>query len=457
MSDDQVIPVGDRASRRRAMARGLRAGVAVAAVAAFIAPTSPAVAEPGGLAGARTVRVSVADGGGQGVESSVTPQISANGRYVAFFSTASNLVPGDTNDDWDVFVRDRQAGTTERVTVSSTGAEEDGAAHSMARISADGRYVAFPSYATNLVPGDTNDNSDVFVRDLLTGQTSRVSVSSAGAQADGFSAFSLALSPDGRYVLFDSDADNLVPGDTNGLRDIFLHDRRTGQTTRVSIASGGGQADHFSESPAISADGRYVAFDSFASNLVPGDTNGFSDVFVHDRRTGRTTLISRNPAGAPSLYNSFYPSLSADGRFVSFQSESPDVVAGDTNDKADVFVNDRRTGQTSRVSVSSTGVQADDHCNVSSISADGRYVVFSSEATTLVPQDGNGSEDVFVRDRARQTTTVASVATSGRQSNGWSSQPSISADGRVIAFASEADNLVAGDTNATLDVFVRIR
>lgn len=451
MSDGQVEP------NQGVIVRGLRAGVAVAAVVAFVAPASSAAAEPTGSAGARTVRVSVADGGGQSDRPSLDPQISANGRYVAFFSTASNLVPGDTNDTWDVFVRDRRAGTTRRVSVSSTGAQADGQAHSNARISADGRYVAFPSYATNLVPGDTNDNSDVFVRDLSTGQTSRVSVSSGGAQANGFSSFSLALSADGRYVLFDSEADNLVPGDTNGLRDVFLHDRRTGRTSRVSVSSGGGQADHIRESPSISADGRYVAFDSFAGNLVPGDTNGFSDVFVLDRRTGRTTLVSRTPAGAPSLYNSFYPTLSADGRFVSFQSESPDVVPGDTNDMADVFVHDRRTGRTSRVSVSSAGVQANDHCNVSSISADGRYVVFSSPATTLVPRDGNGSEDVFVRDRLRQTTTRVSVASSGRPANAWSSQPSISADGRLIAFASEADNLVPGDTNAAPDVFLHIR
>ena len=437
---------------------GFRAGVVVATVAAVVTPALPAAAETrtAGLraAAGRTVLVSLADNGDQSNQAVVSPQISANGRYVAFVSSASNLVRGDTNDTWDVFVRDLRGGTTKRVSVSGTGAQSDGQAHG-AEISADGRYVAFSSYATNLVPGDTNDSSDVFVRDLVTGTTSRVSVTSTGEQANGFSAFSMAISADGRYVLFDSEATNLVPGDTNGVRDIFVHDRRTGRTSRVN-GPGGVQPDHYSEAPAISADNRYIAYDSFAGNLVPGDTNGFSDVFVLDRRTGRTTLVSRNPDGAPSLYNSFSPSLSADGRFVSFGSESPDVVRGDTNDLVDVFVHDRRTGRTERASVSSSGRQANDHCNAAAISADGRYVLYSSRASTLVPRDRNGSEDVFVRDRLRGTTTQVSVATSGRPANAWSSAASISADSRRVAFASEADNLVAGDTNETYDVFLRV-
>jgi Tol biopolymer transport system component len=276
-------------------------------------------------------------------------------------------------------------------------------------------------------------------------------------QADGFSATTLALSADGRFVLFDSEATNLVPGDTNGFRDVFAHDRRTGRTSRISVSSSGGQGDHMSQSPAISADGRYVAFESFAGNLVPGDTNDQSDVFLRDRRTGRTTLVSRTPAGTPGLNNSFNPSISADGRFVAYLSDSPDFVRGDTNGTVDVFVRDRRAGRTALVSVSSAGEQANDHCNVSAISADGRYVVYSSPATNLVPGDSNANEDVFVRDRSRRTTTRVSVASSGRQSDGWSGQPAIDAHGRVIAFTSYAEDLVPGDTNAASDVFVRIR
>ncbi|WP_436528158.1 hypothetical protein [Actinoplanes sp. HUAS TT8] len=426
--------------------------VAVTGVVAFTAPASPAGAEPGG---ARTDRVSVAVGGGQGDQTSLGPQVSRNGRYVAFVSAASNLVPGDTNDAWDVFVRDRWAGTTRRVNVSDGGAQADGGAHGEVRISADGRYVAFLSYAANLVPGDTNDTSDVFVRDLWQGRTSRVSVSSTGAQADGFSAFSVALSADGRYVLFDAEATNLVPGDTNGFSDVFLHDRATGRTTRVSVAGDGGQANHLSRSPAISDDGRYVAFESFAGNLVPGDTNGFSDVFLRDRRTGQTTLVSRTRAGTPGQGNAFAPSISADGRLIAFMSDAPGLVAGDDDALVGVFVRDRLAGRTTPASVAASGGPADDHANSASISADGRYVVFSSPATDLVPRDRNASEDVFVRDLRDRTTTLVSVATSGRPATDWSGEPSIAGDDHVVAFSSVADNLVAGDTNAVPDVFVR--
>ncbi|WP_328476213.1 hypothetical protein OHA21_21320 [Actinoplanes sp. NBC_00393] len=451
MSDDAKLIV---------RGRGLRAGVAVAAVVAFVAPASAAVAgatEPGGSAGARTVRVSLADDGGQPDRFSGGPEVSANGRYVAYISAATNLVPGDTNDVPDVFVWDRRTRTTERVNLSSSGVQAVDGAHSGVRISADGRYVAFTSYADNLVPGDTNENSDVFIRDRVKGLTSRVSVSSAGVQGDNFSAFSLGLSSDGRYVLFDSDAANLVPGDTNGFRDVFLHDRHTSRTSRVSTATDGTQGNHQSQAPAISADGRYVVFESFAGNLVPGDANDQSDVFLRDRRTGRTALVSATPAGIPGLYNSFSPSISADGRLIAFMSDSPDLVEGDANGTVDVFVRDRRARQTTLVSLSDSGVPANDHCNSASISADGRYVVFHSPATTLVPGDTNAGDDVFVRDLDARTTSLVSVTTSGRQANDWSGDPSVSADGRVIAYLSYATNLVPGDTNEQPDVFARIR
>lgn len=439
---------------RGPIARGLRVGAVLAVVAAAVMVGPPA---PAAAAGSRTVRVSVAAGGGQANGASASNDISADGRYIAFISAASNLVPGDTNDDWDVFVRDRWAGTTRRVNLTYSGTQANDGAHSRVEISADGRYVAFLSYASNLVRGDTNDTSDVFVRDLRTGRTSRVSVSGTGAQGDGFSSFTLDLSPDGRYVLFDSDASNLVPGDTNGFPDVFVHDRRTRRTTRVSVSTNGQQGDHISQSPAVSADGRYVAFASYASTLVPGDTNGYGDVFLRDRRTGRTTLVSRTPSGGPGRFGSSTPTISADGRFVAFHSESPDLVPGDATELVDVFVRDRRTGRTTLVSVSNSGAQANDHCNVASISADGRYVVFSSRATNLVTGDSNAAEDVFLHDRRTRTISRVSVDSSDRQANDWSGEPAVNADGRTVAFASTASNLVPGDTNAAPDVFVRTR
>lgn len=434
----------------------LRAGVVVTTAAAFAAPAqaAPPVTGP---SGGRTVMVSIDDHGRQGSGNSLGPQVSANGRYVAFVSSAPNLVPGDTNDTWDVFVRDLWTGTTRRADVTSSGAQAAAGVHGHVRISADGRYVAFLSLSSDLVPGDTNGTSDVFVRDLREGRTTRVSVSSSGGQGDDWSGVTLALSPDGRYVGFDSEAGNLVPGDTNGFLDVFLHDRSTGKTSRISLASDGTQGNHLSQAPAISADGRYVAFESFAENLVPGDANGYSDVFLRDRRTDRTTLISHTPAGVPSEANSFHPTISADASLIAFQSESGDVVPGDTNGMSDTFVQERATGRTTRVSVSSTGAQANDHCNSASISDDGRYVVFSSPATNLVAHDSNAVEDVFVRDLRSRTTTRASVSTSGRQADDWSGDPSISAGGGVVAFASSATDLVLGDTNEAPDSFVHLR
>jgi archaellum component FlaF (FlaF/FlaG flagellin family) len=284
-----------------------------------------------------------------------------------------------------VFVHDRQTGQTTRVSVSSTG-QQANARSEFGSISADGRYVTFTSGASNLVPGDTNRWSDVFVHDRQTGQTTRVSVSSTGQQANDESRLP-EISADGRYIAFQSRASNLVPGDTNGWSDVFVHDRQTGQTTRVSVSSTGQQADWSSENPAISADGRYVTFQSGASNLVPGDTNYSGDVFVHDRQTGQTTRVSISTTGQQANDWSEFGSISADGRYVTFTSFASNLVPGDTNDIWDVFAHDRQTGQTTRVSVSSTGQQANNLSGAGSISDNGRYVTFSSEASNLVPGD----------------------------------------------------------------------
>ena len=409
------------------------------------------------------------------------PTLAADGRFVAFGSDATNLVTGDTNAVSDAFVYDRVTGTTERVSVSSAGAEANGASFAPA-ISADGRFVAFPSEATNLVPGDTNGVTDVFVRDRLTGTTERVSVSSAGAEANGTS-FTPAISADGRFVAFSSDATNLVGRDTNGAVDVFVHDRVTGATKRVSVSSTGAQAndDSFAGffAPAVSADGRFVAFSSDATNLVPGDTNDQTDVFVRDRCltngvsvagcTAKTQRVSVSSSGAQGSGRSLSPVVSADGRFVAFASEADDLVVGDTNHAFDVFVNDRMTGMTERVSVDSTGAQA----NAASIeqfcpalSGDGRFVAFESDATNLVPGDTNGVADVFVRDRLTATTERVSVDSAGAQANDRSDFPAISADVSVVTFVSTATNLVPDDTNvcgsfmtpgSCPDLFVRVR
>jgi Tol biopolymer transport system component len=357
-----------------------------------------------------------------------------------------------------LFVPPAFAQTTVRVNVDSSGNQTSGFSE-VAAISADDRYVAFHSYGINLVPGDTNAIADVFVRDRMTGTTERVSVSSGGAQADVFGSFGPAISSDGRFVAFSSYATNLVAGDTNGLQDVFVRDRMLGTTERVSVDSAGVQGNDESSSCAISEDGRFVAFASVATNLVAGDTNNKQDIFVRDRMTGTTTRASVGAGGAQANDTShFGPSISADGRCVVFGSSATNLVAGDTNAVNDVFLRDRMTATTERVSVSSGGVQGNAACSPwTAVSDDGQYVAFASTATNLVAGDTNASDDLFVRDRMAGTTERASVATGGAQGNGGCNYPAISSDGRYVAFQSFSSNLVAGDTNAFEDVFLRDR
>ena len=410
-----------------------------------------------------TSRVSVSSAGAQADGDAFLPSISADGRCVAFESGASNLVDDDTNSKFDVFVRDRRLGRIERLSVSSAGAQGNGDSDTPA-ISADGRYVAFASLATNLVAGDSNLAYDVFLRDRLLGVTERVSVDSAGTQGDGASGhdFGISISADGRYVAFASDATNLVVGDANGTWDVFVRDRLLGTTERVSVDSGGAEGDGLSYGPSISADGRFVAFASLATNLVAGDTNGSRDVFVRDRLLATTERVSVDSTGAESQNDTSGSihaplSISADGLRVAFSSDATNLVPGDTNGTSDVFVRDRLFGTTERVSVDSAGTQGNADSFHPSISADGLAVAFDSFATNLVSGDTNAVGDVFVRNLRRATTERVSVSSAGAQASRWSDVPSISTDGRCVAFDSADTSLASGDTNAAWDAFVRDR
>ena len=356
----------------------------------------------------QTTRISVASDGTQGNDFSDAPSISATGRYVAFQSAASNLVSGDTNDTGDIFVYDRATGQTTLVSVASDGTQANSASQHAA-ISANGRYVAFQSDASNLMSGDTNNTHDVFVHDRKTGQTTLVSVHSNGTQGNDLSLHP-SISATGRYVAFDSFASTLAEGgDTNTCGpytdgtcpDIFVHDLVTGQTTRISVASDGTQANGYSDVPSISPNGRYVAFHSFADNLVSDDTNGVADVFVHDLKTGQTTRVSVASDGTQSNDNSDGFSISATGRYVAFQSFATNLAGGDdTNFTSDIFVHDRQTGQTTRVSVASNGTQANGGSYDPSISATGDAVAFYSDASNLAEGgDTNSTGDIFVHDQ----------------------------------------------------------
>lgn len=407
------------------------------------------------LFAAETTRISVASGGGQGIGSSYSGVISVDGRFVAFSSSASNLVPGDNNGYDDCFVRDRLTGQTSRASVAIGGGQGNNNS-GCESISADGRFVAFFSEASNLVVGDTNKVPDIFVRDRQTGQTTRISVATDGGQGNDWSVAGM-ISADGRFVAFASVASNFLAGDTNHFWDIFVHDRLTRQTTLVSAnrtiyveKTGTGDL------PSMSADGRFVAFAS-VRDLVAGDTNLDGDIYVNDRQSGQTTRVSVTTGGGQGNGFSDYPHINADGRFVAFQSSASNLVAGDTNGLDDIFVHDRKIGQTTRVSIATGGGQGNGLSSDSSISANGRFVVFRSLASNLVAGDTNGIEDIFVRDRLTDQTNRASLGTDGGQGNNLSLNPAISADGRFVSFMSYANNLVIGDTNFGPDTFVRDR
>jgi Tol biopolymer transport system component len=406
-----------------------------------------------------TQRVSVSSSGAQGNGDSGggnwRPAVSSDGRYVAFDSQATNLVPGDVNGYQDIFVRDRQTGVTELVSIATSGSQGNADCW-LPFMSTDGRFVAFNTLADTLVPGDTNGQYDVFLHDRQNGTTERVSIGSGGVEGDGPSAYA-SISADGRYVAFHSLAANLVTGDTNFNWDVFVRDRQAGTTERISIDSGGLQGNFASLFPSISADGRYVAFQSAADNLVPGDTNGVNDIFVRDRLTGTTERVSLDSNGTEGNLDSRLPSISADGRFVAYNSEATNLVPGDTTGGDDIFVRDRQAGTTERVSVTSGGGQAGLGSIAATISADGRFVAFQSIADNLVPGDTNLAPDVFVHDRQSGTTERVSVDSGGSQGNLASVLASISATGRYVVFVSDARDLVPGDTNLRVDIFLRDR
>jgi Tol biopolymer transport system component len=399
---------------------------------------------------------------------SAYPSLSADGRYVAFESAASDLIAGDTNQYRDIFVRDRTTHTTARASVTSDGAE--GTSNSeLPALSPDGRYVAFWSGAPNFVPEQYTPFRDAYVHDLQTGSTELASMGNGGEVADQGSIYvpdPVSISQDGQTVTFTSRARNLVAGDTNGTWDVFVRSRAGATTERVSVATGGaeGVTSAQSSSPALSGNGRYVAFVSDAFNLVEGDTNGEPDVFVWDRSTGVTERASVAGDGGQGNaqssttddYSSYYaPAISADGRYVAFSSWASNLVPNDTNGWSDVFVRDRVSGSTERVSLRASSEQViSSPDQTPALSADGRYVAFTS-SDDLVPEDQGYHFDVYVRDRATQILLRASGAVSGGSGDGGAYAPSLSADGQYVAFESSSTNLVPGDTNGVADVFVR--
>ncbi|GIK58994.1 MAG: hypothetical protein HND44_16135 [Chloroflexi bacterium] len=398
-----------------------------------------------------TIRASVSSGGGQGNAASSRPAVSADGRYVAFSSDANNLVSGDTNGVTDIFVYDRVSNTTQRVSIRTGGEQANGPSFSPA-ISDDGRIVAFSSLASNLVSGDTNGRADVFVHDRQTGQTSLMSVVLNGT-ANGDSR-DPDVSGDGRYVVFASSASNLVGGDTNQADDIFRWDRVALIMERISVDSNGAQANDFSRHPAINGNGQRIVFTSDAGNLVAGDGNFTADIFLRDTSTGTTSRVSITDGGGEANGTSWLPDISAGGQHIVFVSFATNLVGNDNNGYADVFLRNTGTGRTHIISIATDGTQGNNWSEDPSVSADGRYVAFDSFATSLSPGTSPDLRKLFVRDRTTNTLLLASISTQGIIGNQASREAALAANGRYVAYTSDATNLVANDTNQAADVFL---
>lgn len=421
--------------------------------ASIIACTMVAVLALGAAGAAKTKIVSRHTNGTQGDQMSVSGGISANGRYVVFRSEAKTLIGSDTNGRRDIFVRDRKAGKTRLANRRDNG---DQANHvsGYPSISENGRYVVFWSRATNLIGGGTNGHDQIYIHDRVKRKTRLISKHSNGTQGDGESRDPV-VSADGRFVAFQSSASNLVNGDTNGRSDIFIRDRKTGKTRLVSKRSNGAQGNEGSFTAAISTNGRFIAFESGASNLVKNDDNDVSDVFVHDRKKRKTKRVSVSSAESEAIGQSTQADISADGRFVVFRSSAANLVGGDGNGVHDVFIRDRKKGRTRRLSIHTNGSGGSASSAAPSISGDGRRVVFESSAPNLVGGDSNGTTDIFMRDRRKKRTKRVSVANGGGQGTGISRRPIISRDGRFVTFYSDAPDLASVDVNARHDVFAR--
>ena len=440
---------------RKALGKG-------AGLATLVVLTAAHLAQAAGS----TERAGVGMGGVQADGGSYQAAVSGTGRYVAFTSDAANLVADDANGQiHDCFVRDRQKATTELIskTIGPRGTRQN---CDDVRISRGGQFVAFGSIANNLVTGDANRTYDVFLRDRGHGTTTLVSQGADGLVSQGADgafgngpSFLAALSPNARFVAFTSYAANLVATPLAGNQaQLYVRDMKIGRTVLASVSNSGQPADRLVFRAIINLDGRYTAFVTAATNLSSPDRGG-DDVFRHDRDTGKTILVSAGLDGAKSNGYSDFPAIADDGQHIAFSSRATNLTAGGTNGKLNAFLWDGVAGTTRRLSVGLGGQEPDGDTKVVGISDHGRYVALISSATNLAPGDTNSAPDVFVLDTVTLAIERVDVSSAGAQADGPVDdyEAAISADGKVVGFISSATNLVPGDTNQSPDVFAHTR
>lgn len=396
--------------------------------------------------------ISILPSGQTGNGHSTNISFSDDGQTAVFESFAQDL-DTDATVDRDVFQANTSTRAVSLLRVGFGGVQPNARTFDP-KISSNAGYITFTSLATNLVTPDTNNDADVFLYDQFTTLVEMVSVSTAGVQSNGGS-YQSSVSYDGSFVVFSSNASNLETGGPTGVYQIYLRDRNNSTTVRISRSNLGAVANDDCLTPRISSDGTTVVFESDATNLVPGDTNGVMDIFVYHIPTDTLECVSLSTGGTVSNGQSFQPFINGDGRFVGFSSVADDLVTGDTNGAVDVFLRDRGIGSTGVVNVTSSDVMVANGQD-GDISDDGRFVVYSSTATNLVVGDTNGVRDVFLRDRQTGDVARVSITSGGTQANGASTEPRLSPDGRKIGFTSAASNLAGPglDSNTSTDVFM---
>lgn len=406
-------------------------------------------------------RVSVDAAGNQANGGSQDSDWSQEGSVLVFESGATNLVPGDTNDATDVFVKNLETGEVRLVSSAAEGTQGNDSSFDPA-VSPDGSRVAFESDATNLVPGDTNGKTDIFVKTLATGAIERITTASNGSQSNDSSYWEPQWSPGGTRVAFTSEASNLVPGDTNNGVDLFVKTLSTGAMQRVNTNSAGGQGQRGAQDPAWSPDGTAIAFSTYAADLVPGDTNNTGDVFVKHLGSGAIEIVSKSTTGSQANGFSGGPAWSPDGTRLAFTSSASNLDASDTNGAFDIFVKTLTSGAVQRVSTSTSSTQANGRSVGAAWSPDGTRIAFSSDASDLVSGDTNGLDDVFIKDLASGTVWRVSTDVGGNQATDADVNDYVSSwggdwspDGRQMVIHSNAGNLVPSDTNGSTDVFLK--
>ncbi|MEE4637499.1 MAG: hypothetical protein V2J42_02005 [Wenzhouxiangella sp.] len=412
-------------------------------------------------ASAQIERINVADNGSQADSDSYEAVISDDGQVVAFRSSASNLVVGHSNNWSDIFLRDLETSTTELVSLQPNGDPLDNGLNHRPDISDDGQRVVFSARYPST---DGTSISVLFDRSQGTRRFLLEDFQAGFVTRPDQGRLNPAISGNGQFVTFDSLSTlqrlldvgaQPIDDDTNAAFDVFVHDVSNTSAPaidRISRDGDGNEGRGDSIEPSISDNGQWVAFHSYADDLIADDSNGHEDVFVKDRDTTAIELISINTSGFPGNDDSVQVALSGNGQVVAFRSKASDLVAGDNNDRWDIFVRDRSEGTTQRVSVASTGIEGNNNSTDPDLSDDGRFVVFASLASNLVSDDTNNRADIFIHDRVSGNTEIVSRPASG-ESNGTSHKPSISGDGQWIVFESDATNLVANDSNGARDIF----